>query len=611
MFELNFNSVSEKYNIKLKAVFLSLILIYSIFLGLPAQTVTAAPGNTPGNAPGQPGNFQISAFNAQGSQAVDGVGNIVKNKIVDSYLSNLSVSAPIGNFAPNGGTQQVKYYFDHNQDGKFNNSELIVNKTLTLGSNGIQGEPTVGKFVTFNPEDELNGAITGHGSRGIGVYSHRLETANDTVTRPVIVSNSPQFRPVDQNVREIAVRLAAERTNQSVEEVEIEFKQSPNDGQVIVRRMGGLPPTGDENFANMTSDISNISAEDTPVDRIDIRPPDSDIDANLSFTLNKSKFDSSGGAIRITRYNNSSSEYEELPTSVVSENNSEVTVSADTPGFSNFTVIDDESITPSNTDNPNDSNDSNDSSDDSFDDSDDSPDSDSTGEDTVNNQIATQTVSPTKDEVNFDTLGNQNDRIQSIQLDFEMPPSDQVSADVLDEPPTQTDYTGRSGTAIATVDIEVPESERDDPVTITISVDRSRVQETEADPESLNIEHFTGEQWKTLSTDTVSVTPDEVTVSAKTDQFSIFVVSYPVAAQTQTPTQTFTPTQTPIPPTSTDSVATDTMTQEPSPDEALTTEGNNPEVEVTTSSGSTPGFGILIAILTIALSIRLYIWQSM
>ncbi|WP_161625162.1 hypothetical protein [Halosimplex carlsbadense] len=332
-------------NTKLKSLVISCMLLGTVFTGVPGTA--AAAGNTATNGAG---NFQISAFNAQGSQAVDGVGNVVKNRIEDSYVSGLSISAPIANYSPDAGTQQVKYYFDHNQDGKFNSSELIVNKTVSIGSNGIRGTPTVGQFVTLSEDEEIEGAIAGHGNNSIGVYYHRLETANDTVTRPVVVSSTPQYRPVNQDVRKVAIRLATEKENQSVDEIEIQFKESISSGQLRVNVKGGLPPTGEEDFANMTSDVENVSTEDTTLDTVGIIPPDPDSDANVNVTLDKSKFDNPAESLRLVRYNESAGDYEEIPTSVLGENSTTVTVTGNTPGFSNFTVVADESVKGTETD---------------------------------------------------------------------------------------------------------------------------------------------------------------------------------------------------------------------------------------------------------------------
>ena len=93
---------------------------------------------------------------------------------------------------------------------------------------------------------------------------------------------------------------------------------------------------------------------------------------------------------------------------------------------------------------------------------------------------------------------------------------------------------------MATVNIIVPASVEDEPTTVTISINRDRVQDVGAEAKELQIGRLTGNQYQPLSTDVVSAGSKQVTLRAETPGFSIFVVPVSVAI-TPTPTPTATP----------------------------------------------------------------------
>jgi PGF-pre-PGF domain-containing protein/PGF-CTERM protein len=196
-------------------------------------------------------------------------------------------------------------------------------------------------------------------------------------------------------------------------------------------------------------------------------------------------------------------------------------------------------------------------------------------------EIATETQSASGRQVSFTGLVNRNDRVRSVGLTFSSPTFQEVTTDVLAEPPAETNYPTQRATPIATIDISVPEQVADESAAVTITVDRDRVRDVGAAPDELQIERYTGTQYQPLSTDVVSSDSEEVTLRAETPGFSIFVVSAPTAAA-PTPTPTATPAATPTP------TETATPTATPTPTETATP---------TSTPTGTPGFGPIVAIV--------------
>jgi PGF-pre-PGF domain-containing protein len=202
-------------------------------------------------------------------------------------------------------------------------------------------------------------------------------------------------------------------------------------------------------------------------------------------------------------------------------------------------------------------------------------------------EIATQTQTQAASgrQVSFTRLANRNDQVRSISLELSSPNFEEFTADVFAEAPQG--YPTQRATPVATVDIIVPGSIEDEPATVTISINRDQVRDVGAEPEELQIERFTGNQYQPLSTDVVSADSEQVTLRAETPGFSVFVVSTPApGAATATPTLTPTPTPTPTP------TVTPTVTPESS------TPAPTPETPTSTPSG-TPGFGLIVALVAV------------
>jgi PGF-CTERM protein len=185
--------------------------------------------------------------------------------------------------------------------------------------------------------------------------------------------------------------------------------------------------------------------------------------------------------------------------------------------------------------------------------------------------------------VSFTRLANRNDQVRSISLELSSPNFEEFTADVFAEAPQG--YPTQRATPVATVDIIVPASIEDEPATVTISINRDQVRDVGAEPEELQIERFTGNQYQPLSTDVVSADSEQVTLRAETPGFSVFVVSVP-AATTPTPTPTVTP-ETPTP------TSTPTATPEP-PTPTIT-----PTATPTSTPSDIPGFGATVAIIAV------------
>jgi len=141
-----------------------------------------------------------------------------------------------------------------------------------------------------------------------------------------------------------------------------------------------------------------------------------------------------------------------------------------------------------------------------------------------------------------------------------------VSVSELRSPPADAPAT--AGTPVSVVDVSAPDP-TDGPATVALTLNASRLPD-DADPRALTVEHYTGGAWESLDT-TVDVGDDTVTVTARTDGFSPFAVTYASAEQTSTTTRETTST-------STSSTTTSTST----------------------TSGSSPGFGVALALLAFA-----------
>ncbi|CCC39639.1 probable secreted glycoprotein [Haloquadratum walsbyi C23] len=196
----------------------------------------------------------------------------------------------------------------------------------------------------------------------------------------------------------------------------------------------------------------------------------------------------------------------------------------------------------------------------------------------VQRQAVSQTVSITD-------IGQKNDQVRSVGIDFNQQAVGTVSVTALDDPPADTNYPQQRATPLTAVDVTVPDAAENQPATVRIAVDRDLVQDTRAAPGDLQVERFDNGQYTVLQTSVADVTADEVVLEANTPGFSVFAVTVPKPGQqvTPTPTPTPTPTQTPT----------------PAPDETPTTT----ETETPTSTpGGIPGFGVMVAVLAVLIA---------
>jgi PGF-CTERM protein/PGF-pre-PGF domain-containing protein len=200
----------------------------------------------------------------------------------------------------------------------------------------------------------------------------------------------------------------------------------------------------------------------------------------------------------------------------------------------------------------------------------------------VQRQAVSQTVSITD-------IGQKNDQIRSVGIDFNQQAVGTVSVTALDDPPADTNYPQQRATPLTAVDVTVPDAAEDQPAMVRIAVDRDLVQDARAAPGDLQVERFDNGQYTVLQTSVADVTADEVVLEANTPGFSVFAVTVPKPGQQVTPTPTPTPAPTPTP----------TQTPTPAPDETPTTT----ETETPTSTpGGIPGFGVMVAVLAVLIA---------
>jgi hypothetical protein len=148
-----------------------------------------------------------------------------------------------------------------------------------------------------------------------------------------------------------------------------------------------------------------------------------------------------------------------------------------------------------------------------------------------------------------------------------------LTADVFVEAPQG--YPTQRATPVATVDIIVLAFVEGERATATIIINRNQVRDVGAEPEELQIERFTGNQYQPLSIGIVSTDSEQATFCAETPGFPVFVVSV-LAATALTPTITLeSPTPTPESPIPT------------------------PTAMPTSTLTGTPGLGLIVAIIAV------------
>jgi PGF-CTERM protein len=155
---------------------------------------------------------------------------------------------------------------------------------------------------------------------------------------------------------------------------------------------------------------------------------------------------------------------------------------------------------------------------------------------------------------------------------------------------------------LSSVDITVPENERNRPGTVSLTLSRSAIEEADTSPENLKIARLERDANapEILDTSVEDVSDESVELSAETPGFSVFVVVSTETADTPTATpvsarSTPTPPQaTPTPePTATPEMETST----PEPTAAPETAAQGPATPSTPTPASGPGFGLGVALV--------------
>lgn len=169
------------------------------------------------------------------------------------------------------------------------------------------------------------------------------------------------------------------------------------------------------------------------------------------------------------------------------------------------------------------------------------------------------------------------------RVEFASPVDGQITADQLHRLP---DGTESVDDAIGIYRIGVPETASEMAGSVTITFDVARLDG--AAPESLLIKHWNGSAWTGLET-RVSLVNGTVTLTALTEQFSLFAVTTGNEPATSTPTETATATAT----------ASETPTQ--TERETATETKTPPQGTTMQTETDTPGFGVVVALIAVVL----------
>jgi PGF-pre-PGF domain-containing protein len=200
--------------------------------------------------------------------------------------------------------------------------------------------------------------------------------------------------------------------------------------------------------------------------------------------------------------------------------------------------------------------------------------------------------------------------VSEARVDFDRAINGRVSMRSIDALPS--DVPRPDSSVLSSVDITVPDSERDRSATVSLTLSRDAIESAETSPERLRIARLQrgASAPQVLDTTVQEVTEDSVELSARTPGFSVFVVVSTDTADTPTATPSgavSTPTPPPSTPTPTPQPAA-TATPAPStptPQPAATAT----PAPSTPTPASGPGFGFLgavLALLTALVVVRRY-----
>ena len=462
--------------------------------------------------------------------------------------------------------------------GDVSGSTLSV--ALGNATNGTGSDVTIDEFAETENAD---GTFTYTASVEADVESGSVQTYEATVTE-VDGNTDPDGVLPRSRSRTLAVAAfdgstATVATGSTVvSEASIDLGDATGT-TVSVSAVSTLPDTQEQSRSALQSDIDGVDDGDTVVSALDIDPGSSlaDTNASLQFTIARTSIADPENLI-VVRF--TGTEYEPLPVTVVESDGTDVTLEAQTPGFSLFAIVE--------TDGP-------------------SPTVGTGGSGGGGGAgggggggagggggggggagISTDVSSGRPvDGVGPYTL-RPSGSISEVTVTFDQPANGVIRASEVGGFPAEAPRFG--GQVLAAVDIQAPSEAG--PSTVRLSIPRSSVDDAGVLPSDLQIAHYEQDRGRIepLSTAVVSANSQTVVLSAETPGFSVFAVVTQPARVTATPEPTAT-----LEPTATPEATSERTTTTPTPDGG----DQEPEPDEVTTSGRAPGFALTGTILSL------------
>ncbi|WP_299332552.1 PGF-CTERM sorting domain-containing protein [Haloplanus sp.] len=446
--------------------------------------------------------------------------------------------------------------------GDVSGSTLSV--ALGNATTGTGSDVTVGEFTETANAD---GTVTYTASVEADVASGSVKAYEATVTEIDGNADPDGKLPTSRN-RKVAVSTFDEGTttvstgSTAVSAASIDLDTTAG-GTVTVSTVPDLPDTGEQGLPALRGDVGVVDGDDTVVSAIEIDPGSSlaDTGASIRFTIDKASVGDPAGLV-VTRYNGTG--HETLTTTVVESAGTDITLEAQTPGFSLFTIVEtDASAAGSET-------------------------GETSGGRSTDGSIVVAESSVTE--------RLYEGEIRTVTAEFETPVTGTVRIRPVDGLPAGT--PSPDGRVLSGVIIDPAADVADDPGRVHVTLNAAAV----ADPEAIQIVRYdaTTGRLDTLATTVVDGGDERVGFTAETPAFSTFVI---VADRPTTSPTATTPTPTPTPPdrespTSVPTDGTGTVTTT-----ATTTEPVRETPPAT--GGEAPGFGIVVALAALVATFAL------
>ena len=473
-----------------------------------------------------------------------------------------------------------------------NVSESTLSVALGNATNGTGSDVTIDEFAETENAD---GTFTYTASVEADVAPGSVQTYEATVTE-VDGNTDPDGVLPRSRSRTLAVAAfdgstATVATGSTVvSEASIDLGDATGT-TVSVSAVSTLPDTQEQSRSALQSDIDGVDGGDTVVSALDIDPGSSlaDTNASLQFTIARTSIADPENLV-VARF--TGTEYEPLPVTVVESDGTDVTLEAQTPGFSLFAIVE--------TDGP-------------------SPTVGTGGSGGGGGAgggggggggagggggggggagggggggggagISTDVSSGRPvDGVGPYTL-RPSGSISEVTVTFDQPANGVIRASEVSGFPAEAPRFG--GQVLAAVDIQAPSEAG--PSTVRLSIPRSSVDDAGVLPSDLQIAHYEQDRGRIepLSTAVVSANSQTVVLSAETPGFSVFAVVTQPARVTATPEPTAT-----LEPTATPEATSERTTTTPTPDGG----DQEPEPDEVTTSGRAPGFALTGTILSL------------